>query len=131
MMSNVEIIKNFYDYFKKHDQSAYLQLCDDDIEWITMDGMPNGGKYVGKESVFNDYFPKMLANFEEFHAIPENFLDSRDRVIVIGRYQGTSKIGKKFDVPFSHVYTLENNLILRFMQFTDTEKIQNALKKYS
>jgi len=128
-MSNVEIIMNFYDYFRKQDQSAYLQLCNDNIEWITMDGMPNGGKYVGKESVFNDYFPKMLANFEEFHAIPEIFLDSKDYVIVTGRYQGVSKRGKNFDVPFSHVYILENNLILRFRQYTDTEKIQNALKK--
>ena len=37
--------------------------------------MPNGGTYVGVKAVFEDYFPKMLSNFKEFHAIPERFLD--------------------------------------------------------
>ena len=106
----------------------YPQLCDEKIEWITLEGMPHGGKYVGLKAIFEDYFPHMLKNFTEFHAIPETFLESKDHVVVIGRYSGSSKIGKKFDVPFSHIYQIKNDKIIKFRQFTDTEKIQESLR---
>jgi len=126
-MSNEELIKKFYIAFKNKDEKTYLELCDENIEWITMDGMPNGGKYIGRKEVFENYFPNMLANFKEFHAIPEQFLVLKDHVVVIGRYQGVSKSDKKFDVPFSHVFLIEESKIKRFRQFTDTQKIQESL----
>jgi len=92
-----------------------------------MDGMPNGGKYIGRKEVFENYFPNMLANFKEFHAIPEQILGLEDHVMVVGKYQGVSKNGKKFDVPFSHVYLIKENKIKQFRQFTDTQIIQNSL----
>jgi len=50
-MSNEELIKKFYNAFKNKDEKTYLELCDENIEWITMGGMLNGGKYVGKRGV--------------------------------------------------------------------------------
>ena len=125
-MSNQELIKNFYIAFKNKIDD-YSEFCHDDIQWITMEGMPNGGRYVGIKSVFEEYFPKMLSNFKEFHAIPEQFFDFKDHIMVIGRYQGTSKSNKNFDVPFSHVYMIKENKIIQFRQFTDTQKIQESL----
>ncbi|MBS3922292.1 MAG: nuclear transport factor 2 family protein [Nitrosarchaeum sp.] len=126
-MSNIELIKKLYDAFKNKDTEKYPVLCDENIEWITMDGMPNGGRYVGLKAIFGDYFPGMLKNFSEFHAVTEQFLDSTDHVIVIGRYLGISKKGRKVDVPFSHVYQIKNNKIIKFRQFTDTKKIQDSI----
>ncbi|MEX2191783.1 MAG: nuclear transport factor 2 family protein [Nitrosarchaeum sp.] len=126
-MTNKKLVKKFYNAFKNQDTQMYPQLCDEKMEWITLDGMPHGGRYVGLKAIFEDYFPHMLENFTEFHAIPETFLESNDHVVVIGRYSGTSKIGKKFDVPFSHIYQIKNNKIIKFRQFTDTEKIQESL----
>ncbi|MFQ5497304.1 MAG: nuclear transport factor 2 family protein [Nitrosopumilus sp.] len=126
-MSNQELIKKFYAAFKNNDTQTYRHLCDENIEWITLEGMPYGGKYIGIKSIFEDYFPNMLSNFTEFYAIPETFLESEDHVTVIGRYKGTSKKGKKFDVSFSHIYQIKDNKILKFKQFTDTKKIQEYL----
>lgn len=127
-MTNEELVKKFYNAFKNQDTQMYPQLCDEKIEWITLEGMPHGGRYVGLKAIFEDYFPHVLENFTEFHAIPETFLESNDHVVVIGRYQGISKQGKKFDVPFSHIYQIKDNKIIKFKQFTDTEKIQESLK---
>lgn len=127
MRSNKEIVKTFYDSFKNNDKQTLFQLCDKNIEWISMEGMPSGGKYVGMKSVFDDYFQVMLSNFKEFHAEPNEFLSIEGTVIVFGRYHGVSKINKKFDVPFSHVYVLKDDKIIRFQQFTDTKKIQDSL----
>jgi hypothetical protein len=60
MINNEKLVKNFYDSFKKTKDPVYSQFCHDNIEWITMDGMPNGGRYVGLQSVFKEYFPNML-----------------------------------------------------------------------
>ena len=126
-MTNEELVKKFYVAFKENDIATCQKLCDDKIEWTTMEGMPNGGKYVGVKQIFENYFPKMLSNFKEFHAIPETYLDAKDHIIVIGRYEGISIKKKKFDVPFSHIYEIKNNKIIKFRQFTDTQKIQESL----
>lgn len=126
-MSNEELIRKFYDAFKNKDMKVIDQICDEKIEWNTLKGMPHGGKYIGLKAIFEDYFPKMLSNFDKFHAIPQEYLESKDHVVVIGRYQGVSKINKKFDVPFSHIYEIKNNKILKFRQFTDTKTLQESL----
>ena len=114
--------------FKNKDESTYLKLCDDNIEWITSEGMPNGGTYTGKKEVFENYFPNMLTNFKEFHAIPNQILSLENHTMVNGEYQGVTKHDKKFDVSFSHVFLIKENKIKQFRQFTDTQKIQDALR---
>jgi ketosteroid isomerase-like protein len=124
--SNLQLIKKFYDSFKNKDKK-YSDFCHDDIEWITMDGMPEGGVFHGVEEIFEGYFPKMLSNFKEFHVLPEQFLDFKDHIMVTGKYKGISKKDKSFDVSFSHVYLIQENKIVQFRQFTDTKIIQESL----
>ena len=126
MQNNEKLVKDFYNSFKNKDQ-VYRSLCQDSIEWITMDGMPNGGKYIGRKSVFEEYFPRMLSNFEEFHANPTKFLCVDDEVIVFGEYKGLTKIGKNFIAPFCHLYTIKDSRIFRFKQYTDTQIIHEAM----
>jgi ketosteroid isomerase-like protein len=128
-MSDVELVKKFYSLFKAGDKQGYLLLCDDTIEWNAMEGMPAGGRYVGKDSVFGGYFPKMLANFAEFHASAEEYLDAGDSIVVLGRYSGKSKAGKEFKAPFAHVYAVRDGRIASFRQYTDTAVIQQALSR--
>jgi len=126
-MSNEELIKQFYVAFKNNDKETYLKLCDENIEWQTAEGMPNESNYIGKEEVFKNYFPNMLKNFKEFHAIPEQILDLKEHIRVTEKYVGISIKDKKFEVSFSHVYKIEKNKIIKFRQFTDTAIIQKAL----
>ena len=127
-VSNVELIKKFYTAFKNQQKDIFLDMCDEKIQWQSAEGMPNGGTYVGKQEVFEKYFPDMLSNFKEFHAIPEQFTDMNDHVMVTGKYSGISNKDKSFEVQFSHVYHIQDNKITRFRQFTDTQKIQESLK---
>jgi len=126
-MNNTETIKKFYNAFQNNDEEKIIQFCDERTEWITLEGMPHGGKYVGVKSIFQNYFPNMLKNFKEFHVDPKKYFESGDHVIVIGEYEGISKKDKKFNAPFSHIYQIENNKIIKFEQFTDTKKIQDTL----
>ena len=92
---NVDLVKEFYLQFKNQSKQSYMDLIDDNVEWITMEYMPNGGKYIGKSDVFEKYFPAMLSNFKEFHAIADEYLDvENDSVLVLGSY--TVKPKKKY-----------------------------------
>lgn len=125
MTQNKELVKKFYSLFGKQDRK-FLELCDDSISWTVMKNMPNGGTHVGKKAVFDGYFPKMLSNFAEFHVSTDEFIDAGDKVIVLGTYHITSKSKKKIDAPFAHVYTIKDNKITKFQQYTDTVEIKNA-----
>jgi hypothetical protein len=94
-----------------------------------MDTYPNGGTYVGKKAVFEQFFPNLFSHFTEYHAHTEEFLDVGDKVVVLGKYAGIGKTSnKKFESPFAHIYTIKNGKIIKFRQYTDTAKVQNALK---
>ena len=126
-MSNVDLIKKFYSAFKNKEKDILLDCCAEKIQWQLSDGMPNGGIYVGKQAIFDEYFPNMLSNFKEFHALPEQFTDMKDYVMVTGKYSGLSNNHKHFEVSFSHIYYIQDNKIVQFRQFTDTQKIQESL----
>ena len=128
MSKNVELIKKFYTAFKNQDKPTYLQLCDDNIQWIVMENMPNGGTHIGKKEVFENYFPSLFLQFLEFHAVTEEFLDAGDQITVLGKYKGrTKKTKKPFESPFAHIYTIKDGKIIKFRQYTDTVKIQDIL----
>jgi ketosteroid isomerase-like protein len=66
--------------------------------------------------------------WSEFTAVPDEFLDAGDEVVVLGRYRGTAKqTGKRLDVPFVHVWSLRDRKAWRFRQFLDTAGWVEAL----
>jgi ketosteroid isomerase-like protein len=127
--SNVDLVKEFYLQFKNQSKQSYMDLVDDNVEWTTMEYMPNGGKYIGKSDVFEKYFPAMLSNFKEFHAIADEYLDmGNDCVLVIGSYTVKPiKNTNDIKIPFAHIYKIRNKKIHSFRQYTDTAKIIKTL----
>ncbi len=127
--SNVDLVKEFYLQFKNQSKQSYMDLIDDNVEWITMEHMPNGGKYIGKSDVFERYFPAMLSNFKEFHAIADEYLDmGNDSVLVLGSYTVKPKKDiHDIKIPFAHIYKIRNKKIHKFRQYTDTAKLHKIL----
>ena len=70
---------------------------------------------------------KMLGNFAELHAQPTEFLGADDEVVVIGNYYGESKLFRFFKF-HSVIYIINDKKMLQFKQFTDTEKIPEAIR---
>ncbi|HEY8110421.1 MAG TPA: nuclear transport factor 2 family protein [Candidatus Nitrosotenuis sp.] len=129
MTANADLVKKFYSSFKAKDKQTYLQLCDDNIEWTITDNISLGSTYLGKTAVFEKYFRHLFSNFAEFHAMPEEFSDVGDVVVVLGKYQiVTKKSGQAILIPFVHVYTIKNEKITKFRRYTDTVKIQEAAR---
>jgi ketosteroid isomerase-like protein len=128
-MSSVEVVAQSYEAFARGDMAGVLAHMHDDIEWHQAQGLPHGGLYRGLDEVRRNVFDPLDRDWwEEFDATPEHFLDAGSDVVVLGRYRGVARgTGKVLDVPFVHVWTLDDGLAVRFRQFLDTAGWNDAL----
>lgn len=48
-------------------------------------------RILGRKEVFKVWWPRLAAQFSEWSANPETFLDAGDAVVVLGHYTGIAK----------------------------------------
>ncbi len=128
-MAGIELVKRSYEAFARDDLDGVLADMHPEIEWHQAQGLPHGGYYRGLDEVRRNIFEPLDAEWwEEFSADPDEFLDAGSQVVVLGRYRGVAKgSGKRLDVPFVHVWTVEGDKAVRFRQFLDTRGWIEAL----
>jgi ketosteroid isomerase-like protein len=121
-MSAVDLVKRSYAAFELGDLDGVLGDMDAGIEWQQAQGLPHGGTYHGVDEVRKNIFDPLDEEWwDEFSAVPTEFLDASGEVVVLGRYRGRAKgTGKQLDVPFVHVWTVRGEKAVRFRQFLDT-----------
>ncbi len=127
-MNNVELVKNLYQAFAQGDVPTVLQSFDENIEWTEAEGFPYGGTYRGGAAILENVFMKLATEWDGYRVAPDEFLDAGEKIVALGNYSGSYKTtGKSINVPFAHVWTLENGKVKKFVQYTDTLKVSEAL----
>ena len=127
-MNNVELIKNLYQAFAAGDIPAVLQSFDENIEWTEAEGFPYGGTYRGHQAIVENVFMKLATEWDDYRVEPDEFLDTGDKIVALGNYSGAYKAtGKTMRVPFAHVWTVRDGKLIKFVQYTDTLKVSEAL----
>ncbi len=127
---NLNIARQGYDAFNRGDIDTMLSIMDPNIEWQEPDveGLPYRGTHHGPEAVANNVFGSVEEHWDGFHVEAEEFLDAGDRVIVLGRFQGTGKAtGRTLDAPYAHVWTLRDGRLVHFRNYTDTANLLQSL----
>jgi hypothetical protein len=127
---NLNIMRQGYDAFNRGDIDTVMDLMDPNIEWQEPDveGLPLRGTHHGPEDIANNVFGATVENWDDFQAVPEEFLDAGDRVIVLGHFQGRRKAtGKTLDAPFVNVWTLRDGKLVHHRNYPDTAKILQSL----
>ena len=129
-MTSVDIVRRSYEAFARNDMDGVLGDMHPDIEWHQAQGLPHGGLYHGLDEVKRNIFDPLDDEWwDEFTAEPDDFLDAGREVVVVGRYRGVAKrTHKQLDVPFVHIWTLEDDKAIRFRQFLDTAGWVEALR---
>ena len=127
-MSNLNAVRGVYQAFAEGDIPTVLGLLRADVEWTEAEGFPYGGTYRGPEAVLNGVFMRLGTEWEGFAAVPDEFIDGGDAIVVLGKYSGTYKAtGKSFQANFAHVWKLEDGKAIRFIQFVDTLLVDHAV----
>jgi uncharacterized protein len=125
--ANFEVVCRFYDNLTVPE--VLMQVLSPTIRWEIVSGFPHGGVYLGIEAVFQDFFGRVLQDFEDWRTVATELIDAGDRVVALGTYSGCAKAtGKTFTANFTHVWTLENGVIVRLQQCADTVQLARALE---
>lgn len=128
--ASVEVIRSLYDSFARGDVPSVLGKLDANIAWTIPEGLYYGGTYRGPEAVLNSVFMRLATEWDDFRVVPSDFVGHGDHVLVRGRYTGSYKgTGAKLDVPFVHVYRVQNGLVAEYQGFSDTAQINKVAGK--
>ena len=126
---NLNRIRGLYEAFGRGDIPSVLGVMDKDIKWHEAEGFPYGGTYHGPDAVLKNVFMKLGTEWENFQAVPNEYIDGGETIVVLGHYSGTYKeTGKSMRVPMAHVWKFRNGKAYEFQQYTDTALVQRALK---
>jgi ketosteroid isomerase-like protein len=128
--ADVAAVRRSYEAFEAGDREGALALMDDSVEWHQAEGLPHGGVYHGVAAVRAAVFDPLDEEWwDDFHALPSEFIACGEHVVVLGRYSGRAKSnGTVLDVPFAHIWQFRRGRAVRFLQFTDTLGWTNALQ---
>jgi ketosteroid isomerase-like protein len=128
-VANVVAVRRAYEAFARGDMDGVVADMHPEIEWHQAEGLPHGGHYRGLEEVRRVIFEPLDEEWwDEFSAVPGEFLEAGDEVVVLGRYYARAKAtGKPLDVPFVHLWTFRDGKAVRFRQFLDTAGWNAAL----
>ena len=129
-MSHLNSVKAVYDAFAKGDIPSVLGTFSPDIAWTEAEGFPYGGTYHGPRAVLDGVFMRLGTEWVGFAAVPDEFIDAGDTVVVLGKYSGKYKAtGKSFQANFAHVWKMREGKATRFTQYVDTLLVHRALQK--
>ena len=115
----VNIVKKVYECFGKGDINGFLELCEENIEWVV-----NGPYLLEKCQSFTGHkgvrrFLKILEGTWSFNTfVPREFIVDNNKVVVLGEETGTNRLtGEEFQNRWAHVFTIRSNKIVSFREF--------------
>ncbi|QIG53794.1 SnoaL-like domain-containing protein [Altererythrobacter sp. BO-6] len=121
--SSKALIEGIYAAFAAGDMAAFTNALAPDIVWNEAENYPYADRnpYRGAQQIIEGVFGRTAEDWDGFAVQMNDFVDGGDRVVAMGRYSGTHKeTGKKLDVQAAHVWTIENDKVVRFQQYIDT-----------
>ena len=127
---NLEVIQNLYAAFARGDGPAALSAMDSAIVWNEAENFPYADRnpYVGPAAVAEGVFFRLATEWDDFQAVPAEFFDAGETVIVTGRYRATYKATQaSIDAQFAHLWRVRGGKIVGFQQYTDTAQAQSAI----
>ena len=129
-MSNLKSVKKVYEAFANGDIFTVLGTLSPDIAWTEAEGFPYGGTYNSPKAVLEGVFMRLGSEWEGFAAVPDEFIDAGDTVVVLGKYSGKYKAtGKSFEANFAHVWKMQDGKATQFIQYVDTLLVHRALQR--
>jgi uncharacterized protein len=115
-----EVVCKAWAAFGRDEIPAVVALAAEDIEIIPFGAAFQGRAYQGHEGILDWWENEILANWEWFHTLPEEFRAVGDRLLVFGRWRARGRAsGVDLDVPATWVVEVRDGKIARWQTFTD------------
>ena len=122
-------VESFYEALSRADVPAVLALLDSQVKWTEAERFPYyTGTWVGPQAVVDNLLKRLVADWDNFAAVPHDYLVEGSRIVSFGTYSGIYKRTRKsMRSDFAHAWTVQNGRITCFTMYTDTAKVLEAL----
>ncbi|AOJ05513.1 MULTISPECIES: nuclear transport factor 2 family protein [Burkholderia] len=129
MSTNMQTVRASYEAFHNRDLPGVLAALAPDVLWTHPDGMSPyglGGTKKGHDEViaFIKHVPTHIA---EMRLAPEAFIESGDRIVVLGTRRVTAVNGRSGTLKFVHVWKFANGKAVTFEDHFDTAEMINLI----
>jgi ketosteroid isomerase-like protein len=127
---NVELIRGLYGAFAAGDVADVMGRMSPDIVWNEAENFPysDGNPYVGPGAIASGVFARCGSEWDGFAAVPEEYLDAGDTVVVLGRYKGSYKAtGRPQNAQMVHVWRIKDGKAAAFQQYVDTLHVDGVI----
>jgi pimeloyl-ACP methyl ester carboxylesterase/ketosteroid isomerase-like protein len=130
LRSNLDTVKGFYTSLAAGDVPGVLGLLDAQVQWTEAQRFPYyTGTWIGPQAVLNNLIKRLVADWNDFKATPKDFLVEGSNIVSFGTYTGIyKKTGKPMSSDFAHLWTVKDGKLTRFLMYTDTAKILEAMQ---
>lgn len=129
-MDNIDIVQCLYQAFAMGDLKTVETLLSPDVEWIESEGIPYGGTFKGYAAILEGVFVKIGAEWTDFTAKVDKFIDAGDVIVALGTDSGTYKAtGRRMSAPTASVWTVKGGKIVEFRQYIDTLAVVEATRE--
>jgi uncharacterized protein len=127
---NIGVVQNFYEALGAGDVPRALGLLSTHLEWTEAEGFPYySGTWHEPQMVVDKLLIPIMRDWEGFSITAHEFIADGEKVVSFGKYSGTFRAtGRTMVAPFAHRWVVQDGKIVRFDMYTDTLKIQEAMK---
>jgi hypothetical protein len=125
-MDALEIVKQAYIYLNEKDIPNYFSLMSPNVEFYQTEELPWGGHYCGfdESKVFFSKFSPLIDSSVEI----SYYIQAGERIVAIGKTSGVAKqTGKQFSCNLAHIWTVQEEKIVRLEVYIDTDVMKAAL----
>ncbi len=128
MTANIDIIRAHYAASAQNNIDGMMADVSPQVRWTEMAGFPCAGTWIGPQAVVDNVFAVLGRDWIDYRFELQNLIDAGNQIIGVGTYCGTYRAtGKKMQARVAHIWTLQNETIVAFEQFTDTLLVYQAM----
>ena len=128
---NRQVVQGVFDAFGRGDIPGVLALLSEDVLWEVI-GSPDWAPYYGPRRGHEgavEFFRQLGGNVEFESFEPQEFIEGRDAVVVLGRERGRVRAtGKTFEQEWAMVFTVSGGKVTGFRCYENTAAVAEAFE---
>lgn len=116
-MTEVQLIKQFYEYLAIGNRQGAYSLLTDDFVLKQASSLPYGGEYIGVNGL-NSFFQKFSAFWQDFKTVKTEYYFCDSKVFAISNIQGIiSTTNKVIETEMIQAYEIKGDKIISAQPF--------------
>lgn len=125
---SVELVRRVYIAWQEGDLEQLLTLVDREVSWSPVLRFLEGEKPALGHQGLRRWFRRIRITYRSLRAVPESFEDHGDRVLVLGRLVGASRLEEgDLDVRVAWIWTVRADRVVEMKAFLEERTAREEL----